>query len=293
MLPGSGPPNLRTMAKREMEPGIRSDLADRMTYAGYLQLDRLLSAQQPLSSPPHHDEMLFIIQHQTTELWFKLAIHELRAGLGYLQRDDLEPCFKIIARVKNIQTQLYNQWAVLSTLTPTEYAQFRHVLGPASGFQSVQYRVMEFLLGGKDARMLRFHEHSPQHHAELQAALNTPSIYDEFLRHLSRRGLPIPGAVLDRNVAEPHEPSAGVTAAIKIVYDSPEKWWDAYEMCEKLVDLDEQFALWRFRHVKTVERIIGYKKGTGGSSGVPFLRQLVELNFFPELWAVRTEIGRA
>ena len=279
------------MAKRDMEPGIRSDLADRMTYSGYLRLDRLLDAQSPLSSPAHHDEMLFIIQHQTTELWFKLAIHELRAALLLIRRDELEPSFKIIARVKNIQAQLYNQWAVLSTLTPTEYAQFRHVLGPASGFQSLQYRIVEFLLGGKDRRMLKFHEHRPTDHAELEAALKTPSLYDEFLRYLSRRGLPIPAAVLDRDVSEPHEKHDGVTAAIKLVYEQPDRWWDAYEMCEKLVDLDEQFALWRFRHVKTVERIIGFKRGTGGSSGVPFLRQLVDQEFFPELWAVRTEIG--
>lgn len=281
------------MAKRDMEPEIRTDLADRTTYSGYLHLDRLLSAQKPLSDPPHHDEMLFIIQHQTTELWFKLAIHELRAGIGYLQRDNLEPCFKIIARVKNIQAQLYNQWAVLSTLTPSEYAEFRHVLGPASGFQSVQYRVMEFLLGGKDARMLQFHKHRPEDYAELERALAVPSIYDEFLRYLARRGLPVPREVLERDIREPHEANPGVTAVIKTIYSAPEQWWDAYEMCEKLVDLDEQFSLWRFRHVKTVERIIGYKRGTGGSSGVPFLRQLVELNFFPELWAVRTEIGRS
>src|SRR5215510_11494009 len=176
------------MTQRELEPGIRSDLADRMTYAGYLQLDKLLDAQRPLSSPPHHDEMLFIIQHQTTELWFKLAIHELRAALEFIRRDELEPSFKIIARVKNIQAQLYNQWAVLSTLTPTEYAQFRYVLGPASGFQSLQYRVMEFLLVAKDRRMLKFHEHRPADHAELERALNTPGLYDEFLRYLARRG---------------------------------------------------------------------------------------------------------
>jgi tryptophan 2,3-dioxygenase len=279
------------MTQRELEPGIRSDLADRMTYAGYLQLDKLLAAQTPLSSPMHHDEMLFIIQHQTTELWFKLAIHELRAALSMIRRDELEPSFKIIARVKNIQAQLYNQWSVLSTLTPTEYAQFRHVLGPASGFQSLQYRIVEFLLGAKDRRMLKFHEHRPADHAELDKALNTPSLYDEFLRYLGRRGLSIPRAVLDRDITQPYEKNDGVTAAIKTIYDAPEKWWDAYEMCEKLVDLDEQFALWRFRHVKTVERIIGYKRGTGGSSGVPFLRQLVELNFFPELWDVRTHIG--
>ncbi len=280
------------MNSRELEPGIRTDLADRMTYSGYLHLDQLLSAQQPLSSPPHHDELLFIIQHQTSELWFKLAIHEIRAGIEFLKRGELEPCFKVIARVKNIQTQLYNQWAVLSTLTPTEYAQFRGVLGPASGFQSLQYRIVEFLLGAKDKRMLQFHKHKPADLAQLEAAINTPSIYDEFLRYLGRRGLPIPREVLERDTTEPLEVNAGVVAAIKMVYDDVERWWDAYEMCEKLVDLDEQFSLWRFRHVKTVERIIGYKTGTGGSSGVPFLRKLVELNFFPELWAVRTEIGK-
>jgi tryptophan 2,3-dioxygenase len=279
------------MGKREMEPGIRTDLADRMTYSGYLQLEKLLDAQTPLSSPVHHDEMLFIIQHQTSELWFKLAIHELRAALTMIRQDQLEASFKIIARVKNIQAQLYNQWAVLSTLTPTEYAQFRHVLGPASGFQSVQYRVVEFLLGAKDRRMLKFHEHRPADLAQLQAAITTPGLYDEFLRYLARRGLPIPQSVLDRDITEPYEKNDGVTAAIKIVYDQPDRWWDAYEMCEKLVDLDEQFALWRFRHMKTVERIIGFKRGTGGSSGVPFLRQVIEAEFFPELWAVRTEIG--
>lgn len=277
---------------RDLEPGMKTDLANRMTYSGYLQLDRLLSAQNPLSNPPHHDELLFIIQHQTSELWFKLAIHELRAGMEYLKRDDLEPCFKIIARVKNIQAQLYNQWAVLSTLTPTEYAQFRGVLGPASGFQSLQYRIVEFMLGAKDRRMLQFFAHTPADHAQLEHALNTPSIYDEFLRFLARRGLPIPRESIERDITTPLEPNAGVVAVIKQVYENVERWWDAYEMCEKLVDLDEQFALWRFRHMKTVERIIGYKTGTGGSSGVPFLRKLVELNFFPELWAVRTEIGK-
>jgi tryptophan 2,3-dioxygenase len=277
---------------RDLEPGMHTDLANRMTYAGYLQLDRLLSAQNPLSNPPHHDEMLFIIQHQTSELWFKLAIHELRAGMECLKQDDLEPCFKIIARVKNIQAQLYNQWAVLSTLTPTEYAQFRGVLGPASGFQSLQYRIVEFMLGAKDRRMLQFFAHKPDDMAALEQALAAPSIYDEFLRYLARRGLPVPREAVERDVTVPLEPNPGVVAAIKQVYENVEKWWDAYEMCEKLVDLDEQFALWRFRHMKTVERIIGYKTGTGGSSGVPFLRKLVELNFFPELWAVRTEIGK-
>lgn len=274
-----------------MEPGLERDLADRMTYGGYLQLDTLLSAQEPLSDPPHHDEMLFIVQHQVSELWLKLMIHELRAAVSLVRKDELEPSFKILARVKNIQAQLYGMWGVLATLTPTEYAEFRGVLGPASGFQSLQYRIVEFLMGAKDRRFLDFHRHRPRDLAQLEEALRTPSIYDEFLRHLGRRGLPLPREVLERDVTEPYEKHPGVTAAIKIIYEDPAQLWDAYEMCEKLVDVDEQFALWRFRHVKTVERIIGYKRGTGGSSGVGFLRKLVELNFFPELWDVRTEIG--
>jgi len=205
------------MNSRELEPGIRTDLADRMTYSGYLHLDQLLSAQQPLSSPPHHDELLFIIQHQTSELWFKLAIHEIRAGIEFLKRGELEPCFKVIARVKNIQTQLYNQWAVLSTLTPTEYAQFRGVLGPASGFQSLQYRIVEFLLGAKDKRMLQFHKHKPADLAQLEAAINTPSIYDEFLRYLGRRGLPIPREVLERDTTEPLEVNAGTVRSFQLM----------------------------------------------------------------------------
>jgi tryptophan 2,3-dioxygenase len=279
------------MTTRDMEPGLHSDLADRMSYGGYLQLDTLLSAQKPLSDPPHHDEMLFIVQHQVSELWFKLMIHELRAAITSVQRDELKPGFKVLARFKSIQAQLYGMWGVLATLTPTEYAQFRGVLGPASGFQSMQYRVVEFLLGAKDRRYLEFHRHRPHDLAQLEEALRTPSIYDEFLRHLARRGLPIPRETLERDIAEPYQKNDGVTAAIKIIYDDPERYWDAYEMCEKLVDVDEQFAHWRFRHVKTVERIIGYKRGTGGSSGVAFLRALVELNFFPELWDVRTEVG--
>lgn len=278
------------MAQREFEPGIQTDLADRMTYAGYLCLDTLLSAQKPLSDPEHHDEMLFIIQHQTTELWFKLVIHELRAAMACIARDELEPCFKILARVKNVQAQLFGQWSVLATLTPTEYAQFRHVLGPASGFQSRQYRMVEYLLGAKDRRMLALFAHRPAEHEELRAALESPSLYDEFLRHLARRGMAIPDEVLSRDVSTPHEPHPGVVEVLARIYSEPDRWWDAYEMCEKLVDVDEQFSLWRFRHMKVVERVIGYKRGTGGSSGVPFLRKLIELNFFPELWAVRTEI---
>jgi tryptophan 2,3-dioxygenase len=290
------------MSKRELEHGLVTDLADRTSYPGYLQLDLILSAQKPLSSiapsdgrpaEPHHDEMLFIIQHQTTELWFKLIIHELRAAMEHCRRDELEPCFKILARVKHVQTQLFNQWSVLATLTPSEYVQFRHVLGPASGFQSAQYRLVEFMLGAKDRRFLKFHEHRASDHAMLLQGLEAPSVYDEFLRFLSRKGHAVPREVLERQVSEPHEKDPGVTAVFKRIYEDHERYWDAYEMAEKLVDIDEQFSTWRFRHFKTVERIIGYKRGTGGSSGVPYLRQLVEVNFFPELWEVRTEIKEA
>ena len=280
-----------TANKRELEQGIHTDLRGRLTYAGYLRLDRLLSAQQPLSAPPHHDEMLFIIQHQTSELWIKLVLHELAAAIRHVQADQLEPCFKILSRIKQIQMQLFNQWAVLETLTPTEYAEFRNVLGSASGFQSPQYRAMEFMLGNKAAELVEVFRHDAAVHQELTGLLNRPSLYDEFLRYLARRGLPVPKARLERDWSQPYERHAGVTAVFKTIYESTRQWWDAYEMCEKLVDVEEYFQLWRFRHMKTVERIIGYKQGTGGSSGVNFLKQALELTFFPELIDVRTEIG--
>lgn len=278
------------MAHRDIEPGIETDLANRMTYSGYLHLERLLDAQEPLSDPPHHDEMLFIIQHQTTELWLKLMIHELRAATAWVRSDKLEPCFKILARVKHIQSQLTSQWSVLATLTPSEYLQFRGVLGKASGFQSLQYRIVEFLLGNKDRAMLAVHRHDPESLKALTEALEAPSLYDEFLRYLARRGLPIPRAILQRDVTLPHEPSPEVTAVLGTIYQDPDKYWTEYEMAEKLVDVDEQFSLWRYRHLKTVQRIIGFKTGTGGSSGVPFLRKLIDHVFFPELWDVRTEL---
>ena len=280
-----------TANKRELEQGIHTDLRGRLTYAGYLRLDRLLSAQQPLSDPPHHDEMLFIIQHQTSELWIKLVLHELAAAIRHVQADQLEPCFKILSRIKQIQMQLFNQWAVLETLTPTEYAEFRNVLGSASGFQSPQYRAMEFMLGNKAAELVEVFRHDAAVHQELTGLLNRPSLYDEFLRYLARRGLPVPKARLERDWSQPYERHAGVTTVFKTIYESTRQWWDAYEMCEKLVDVEEYFQLWRFRHMKTVERIIGYKQGTGGSSGVNFLKQALELTFFPELIDVRTEIG--
>lgn len=282
-----------TANKRELEQGIHTDLRERLTYSGYLRLEQLLSAQKPLSRPPHHDEMLFIIQHQTSELWMKLALHELEAAIAHVQRDDLEPCFKILARVKHIQMQLFNQWAVLETLTPSEYAQFRGVLGTASGLQSVQYRALEFVLGNKAAELLRLHAHDARAHAYLEGLLRRPSLYDEFLRYLARRGLAVPPERVQRDWSEPYERHPGVVAVFRRVYQDTGRWWDAYEMCEKLVDVEEYFQLWRFRHMKTVERIIGHKKGTGGSSGVAFLRKALDFAFFPELIDVRTEIGAA
>lgn len=273
---------------KTLDSGLITDLADRMTYSGYLQLDRLLAAQNPLSSPPHHDEMLFIIQHQTTELWIKLVLHELRAALHHIASDELEPCFKILARVKHIQAQLVSQWAVLATLTPTEYAQFRYVLGPASGFQSVQYRMVEFLLGNKDRRMMAVHQHKPADYQALDEALHTPSIYDEFLRHLYRAGHAVPAEVLARDITTSHVAHDGVVEVLRRIYQQPEDHWNAYEMAEKLVDVDEQFSLWRFRHMKVVQRVIGLKRGTGGTSGVNYLKIAVEQSFFPELWQVRT-----
>lgn len=275
--------------KRDMEATIRTDFSGRMDYSGYLRLDLVLGAQQPLSNPVHHDEMLFLIQHQTSELWMKLVIHELQAAIGHIRQDQLEPCFKILARVKHVQRMLFEQWAVLETLTPTEYAQFRGVLGNASGFQSWQFRTIEFLLGNKDAQAAKVFQHSPEVATAVEEALVSPSIYQEFLAFLGRKGLPVPPAPTD--FREPHEPSEQVVAVFKTVYNHPEQWWDAYEMAEKLVDIEEQFRLWRYRHVLTVERIIGHKMGTGGSSGVPFLRKGLNICLFPELWAVRTEIG--
>jgi tryptophan 2,3-dioxygenase len=234
--------------------------------------------------------MLFIIQHQTSELWFKLILHELRAAIAAVQRDELEPCFKILARVKHIQAQLVSQWSVLATLTPAEYGEFRHVLGPASGFQSVQHRLIEFLLGNKDRRHLEVHRQSAPDLAALEQALRAPSLYDEFLRHLARRGLPVPREVLDRDVTEPHRSHPGVLALFRQIYEHPQQNWDAYEMAEKLIDVDEQFALWRFRHVKVVQRVIGLKRGTGGTSGVAYLSKGVDAVFFPDLWDVRTEL---
>jgi tryptophan 2,3-dioxygenase len=278
-------------AVRELEEGVHRDLKGRRTYSEYLCLETLLSAQRPLSDPPHHDELLFIVQHQTSELWFKLTLHELRAAISHVQADRLDPCFKILARVKQIQRQLFEQWAVLETLTPSEYVQFRHVLGPASGLQSAQYRAIEFILGNKNAEIVELFRHDERIYRELRAGLEAPSLYDEFLRHLYRRGHPVPRECVERDWTLPHERNSLLVAVFKGIYEAPQQYWDAYEMCEKLVDVEENFQLWRFRHVKTVERIIGFKPGTGGTSGVPFLKRALDLTFFPELFDVRTEVG--
>ena len=275
----------------EPDSGYRTDLSAETSYGNYLRLDLLLAAQQPRST--HHDEMLFIIQHQTAELWMKLIVHELQAAIEHVRADRLAPCFKILARVKQIQRQLFEQWAVLETLTPSEYVQFRHVLGPASGLQSYQFRAIEFLLGNKDPAILAVHRHDPALHARLERLLREPSLYDEFLRHLARRGMALPPERLERDWSQPYRRHDGVVAAFKSIYDAPERHWDAYDMCEKLVDVEENFQLWRFRHVKTVERVIGFKRGTGGTAGVSFLRKTLEVALFPELIEVRTSIGSA
>jgi tryptophan 2,3-dioxygenase len=280
------------MTSRPYESTIHTSFNDKFDYSSYLKLEIVLNAQQPKSDPEHHDEMLFIIQHQTSELWMKLIVHELREAMQFVAKDHLEPCFKILARVKHIQRMLFEQWAVLETLTPTEYAQFRGALGRASGFQSSGYRMIEFLLGNKDAQAIEVFAHVPEIQAELKHALESRSLYDEFLAHLARRGFAVPDEVLNRDFGTPYESHPEIIQVMKGIYEHPEGNWDAYEMAEKLVDVEEQFLLWRFRHMKTVERIIGFKVGTGGSSGVNFLKAALSIRLFPELWDVRTEIGR-
>ena len=277
--------------ERPIEAGIHTDLSGRMTYAGYLRLDRLLSAQQLLSQPPHHDELLFIVQHQVSELWLKLMIHELRAATVHLQHDELGPCQKIFARCKLVLRQLTDMWSVLETLTPSEYMEFRHILGPSSGFQSLQYRTMEFLLGNKNAAMLQVFAHDPEGCEVLREALESPSLYDEALRFLGRHGHAVPPAHLERDWSKPHVFDAALVPMFERIYEDSDTHWVAYQLCEDLVDLETQFQLWRFRHMRTVMRIIGFKRGTGGSSGVGFLKQALDLTFFPELFEVRTAIG--
>jgi tryptophan 2,3-dioxygenase len=261
------------------------------TYASYLGLDQVLTAQHPLSRPEHHDELLFIIQHQTTELWLKLVLHELRAVRDHLDGDDLPRALKALARVKHIQRTLTEQWSVLATLTPSEYAEFRGALGSSSGFQSYQYRAVEFLLGNKNPRMLPVFRDDHEAHTLLAGLLHEPTVYDTFLRLLARRGHAVPARILDRDVTQPWVEHPELITIFRTIYEDPHAHWELYEACEDLVDLEDAFQLWRFRHLRTVQRTIGFKPGTGGSSGVGFLRRALDLTFFPELISVRTEIG--
>ena len=265
-----------------------TDFAGAMSYGDYLQLDTLLGAQQPRSDS--HDEMLFIIIHQATELWMKLTLHELDAARRLIVADDLAPAFKHLARVSRIQSQLIQSWDVLSTMTPSDYSRFRDALGRSSGFQSAQYRLIEFALGNKQEAMLAPHRHRGDVNAMLERALATPSIYDEAIRLLARRGFTIDPAVLERDVREPYHADPSVLAAWAQVYRDPKRYWDLYQLAEELIDLEDWFQQWRFRHVTTVQRIIGRKRGTGGTAGVGYLRQVLDVTFFPELWDVRTEL---
>jgi tryptophan 2,3-dioxygenase len=266
--------------------GAETDFARRMSYGDYLALDSILGAQHPLSEA--HDEMLFIIQHQTTELWMRLAIHELSAARRAIARDEVQPAMKMLARMSRIFEQLNNAWDVLRTMTPSEYTRFRSQLGQSSGFQSRQYRLIEYLLGNRNHAMLQPHAHDVETTKLLEAELATPSLYDEVLRLADRNGLKMPAAVLSRDVRETHSFNEGVLQAWRIVYQAPETHWMLYELAEKLVDFEDYFRRWRFNHVTTVERVIGFKRGTGGTGGVSYLKRMLEIELFPELWRVRT-----
>jgi tryptophan 2,3-dioxygenase len=264
------------------------DFSRDMSYGDYLALDAILQAQKPLS--PHHDEMLFIIQHQTSELWMKLMLHELSAAIASIAQDELAPAFKMLARVSRIMEQLVHAWDVLATMTPPEYSAIRPYLANSSGFQSFQYRCIEFRLGNKNAAMLKPHEHHAERHAIVQQAFALPSLYDEALRLLARRGLAIPASHTERDWTQPYEASKEVENAWLQVYREPQKQWDLYQLGEELTDLEDAFRLWRFRHVTTVERVIGFKRGTGGTGGVSYLRKMLDVVLFPEIWTVRTEL---
>ena len=262
------------------------DFSRSMSYGDYLQIDTILSAQKPLS--PAHDEMLFIVQHQTSELWMKLMLHELGAAIQCIARDELGTAFKMLARVSKIMEQLVHAWDVLATMTPPEYSAIRPYLGQSSGFQSFQYRCIEFSLGNKNAAMLKPHAHAPERLALVQAAYAAPSLYDEALRLLARRGIAVPESHTQRDWTQPYEASDAVEQAWLTVYREPQKYWDLYQLGEELTDLEDAFRLWRFRHVTTVERVIGFKRGTGGTGGVSYLRKMLDVVLFPEIWTLRT-----
>lgn len=268
--------------------GAQMSFDGRMSYGDYLQIDRILTAQAPLS--PAHDEMLFIIQHQTSELWMKLALHELDAARSMIAADRVQEAFKMLARVARIFEQLNSAWDVLRTMTPSDYTTFRESLGQSSGFQSWQYRLVEYAVGNRNLAMLRPHAHRPDLTAKLEAELARPSLYDEALRHLSRMGLPVPENVIERDLRQPWEWNQQVQDLWEQVYRDPAACWQAYELAEKLVDFEDYFRRWRFNHVTTVERVIGVKRGTGGTSGVSYLRRMLEVELFPELWRLRTAL---
>ncbi len=268
--------------------GAQLDFSRDMSYGDYLQLDAILNAQTPLS--PDHNEMLFIVQHQTSELWMKLMLHELQAAVANVAADRLPEAFKMLARVSRIMEQLVHAWDVLATMTPPEYSAIRPYLAKSSGFQSAQYRRIEFMLGNKNPAMLKPHEHRPDLLAQVRQAYEAPSLYDEAIQLMARRGIAVPAAHLQRDWTQPHVASDGVKAAWLSVYRDPQQHWDLYEMGEELVDLEDAFRLWRFRHVTTVERVIGFKRGTGGTGGVSYLRKMLDVVLFPELWALRTEL---
>ena len=270
------------------EEGARLDYRGHMTYGDYLQLDAVLNAQKPLS--PDHNEMLFIIQHQTSELWMKLMLHELRAAIGCIHGDRLPDAFKMLARVSKILEQLVHAWDVLATMTPPEYSAIRPYLAQSSGFQSWQYRCIEFALGNKNPAMLQPHAHRPDLRAIVVQAYEAPSLYDESLRLLARRGLAVPATHLERDWRQPYAASPEVEAAWLTVYRDPSRHWDLYQLGEELTDLEDAFRLWRFRHVTTVERVIGFKRGTGGTGGVSYLRRMLDVVLFPEIWSLRTAL---
>ncbi|WP_295984559.1 tryptophan 2,3-dioxygenase [uncultured Variovorax sp.] len=270
------------------EEKAQLDFSKSMSYGDYLHLDEILSAQHPLS--PAHDELLFIVQHQTSELWMKLMLHELHAAIACISQEKLPDAFKMLARVSRIMEQLVNAWTVLSTMTPPEYTAMRPYLASSSGFQSAQYRCIEFALGNKNAAMLKPHAHRADLLAQVDAAYRAPSLYDESLRLLARHGLPVPADRLERDWTQPYEPSDGVEAAWLTVYRNPHDHWDLYQLGEKLTDLEDAFRLWCFRHVTTVERVIGFKRGTGGTGGVSYLRKMLDVVLFPEIWKLRTDL---
>ena len=270
------------------EENAQLDFSQSMSYGDYLQIDTILSAQKPLS--PTHDEMLFIIQHQTSELWMKLMLHELSVAIDCIARDELGRAFKMLARVSKIMEQLVHAWDVLATMTPPEYSAMRPYLGASSGFQSFQYRCIEFALGNKNAAMLTPHAHAPQRLALVQAAYAAPSLYDQALLLLARRGIAVPASHIQRDWTKPYTASPEVEAAWLQIYRAPDQYWDLYQLGEELTDLEDAFRLWRFRHVTTVERVIGFKRGTGGTGGVSYLRKMLDVVLFPEIWTLRTSL---